>query len=107
MESPSKMLFPNHKHFMDKLVLLTAWKASRIREAQVKSLLSCISFQTWMNARLMTVECRVSAPTPWEVSDATVIQDLRKMTDMSALISTNVVPIITLVTPLNTVFAST
>ena len=45
MESPSKMLFPNHKHFVDKFVLLTAWKASRIREAQVKSLLSCISFQ--------------------------------------------------------------
>ena len=44
------------------------------------------TLQTWMNARLMTVEWRVSALTPWEVSDATVIQDLRKMTNMSALV---------------------
>ena len=44
------------------------------------------TLQTWMNAKLVTVEWRVNAPTQWEVSDATVIQDLRKMTNMFALV---------------------
>ena len=39
-----------------------------------------------MNARLTTAEERVSVPTHREVSDATVIPDMRKMTYTSALV---------------------